>query len=145
SAHGWPSGAPSIVPDPLFTSAADLVCLEEGRSISRVRRRAIIATAILPLQPPGRTVIAPVHVEGDEHTRAWCPLGHGLAPGHVCYGCGRYDVRTTGTAPHKCADRQRAAALALPQREKFGVDNVVGAGISAGAESDRTAYPRSGV
>src|SRR5262249_40694777 len=36
-----------------------------------------------------------------------------LAPGHVRYGCGRDDARTTGTAPHKCADRQRAAALAL--------------------------------
>ena len=35
------------------------------------------------------------------------------------------------------------AALTLPQREKLGVDDVVGAGISAGAESDGTAYPRS--
>jgi hypothetical protein len=31
-------------------------------------------------------------------------------------------------APHKCADGQRAAALALPQREKLGVDDVVGKG-----------------
>jgi hypothetical protein len=66
-----------------------------------------------------------------------------LAPGHVRYGCGRDDARTTGTAPHNCADRQRAVALALPQREKLGVDDVIGLDISAGAESGRAAYPRS--
>jgi hypothetical protein len=47
-------------------------------------------------------------------------------------------------APHKCADWQRAAALALPQSEKLGIDDVVGAGISAGAKSNRAAFPRSG-
>jgi cold shock protein len=47
-----------------------------------------------------------------------------------------------GTAPHECADRQRAAALASPQREKLGVDDVVGAGVSAGAEPGREANPR---
>jgi hypothetical protein len=42
-----------------------------------------------------------------------------LAKGHVRYGCARDDARTTGTARHKCADRQRAVALALPQRESL--------------------------
>src|ERR671934_270763 len=74
------------------------------------------------------------------------PLGASrLTQGHVRYGCGRHDARTTRTAPHKCADWQRAAALALPQGKKFGVDDVIGAGITAGAESDGTANPRSGV
>src|SRR5262249_46786827 len=85
------------------------------------------------------------HAGGGEHPATGVSSWPRLPPGHVRYGCGRDDARTTGTAPHKCADRQRAAALTLPQREKLGVDDVVGAGISAGAESDRTAYPRGGV
>src|SRR6516162_4813197 len=71
--------------------------------------------------------------------------GGASLPGHVRYGCGRDDAQTAGTAPDKCADWQRAAALALPQSEKLGIDDVVGAGISAGAESGRAAFPRSGL
>jgi hypothetical protein len=36
-------------------------------------------------------------------------------------------------------------AFALPQSEKLGIGNVVGTRKPAGAESDRAAYPRSGL
>ena len=48
----------------------------------------------------------------------------------------------TGTAPHKRADWQRAAALASPQREELGVDDVIGAGVPARAKPGREANPR---
>jgi|SRR6516164_4150918 len=104
---------------------------------------ALFLDAILPLGPYGKARAAlergVLGVEG----LGKLPGGASL-PGHVRYGCGRDDARTAGTARHKCADRQRAAALALPQSEKLGIDDVVGAGISAGAESDRAAFSRSG-
>ena len=64
-------------------------------------------------------------LEGGEHPARAGSSWPRLAKGHVRYGCGRDDTRTTWTAPHKCADRQRGVALALPQREKLGVDDVV--------------------
>src|SRR6516165_9261391 len=50
-----------------------------------------------------------------------------------------------GTAPQEGTDRDRAVALAAPQREEFGVDDVVAAGPSAGTESGRKANPRRGL
>jgi hypothetical protein len=54
-------------------------------------------------------------------------------------------LSAAGTAPHKCADRQRAAALASAQREELSVDDVVSAGVSAGAEPRGVANPRRGL
>src|SRR6516165_11166740 len=50
-----------------------------------------------------------------------------------------------GTAPQEGADRHWAVALAAPQREEFGVDDVVAAGPSAGTEPSRKANPRRGL
>src|SRR5262249_22505936 len=47
-----------------------------------------------------------------------------------------------GTAPQDGADRYRAVALAAPQREELGVDDVVAAGPSAGTEPSCKANPR---
>src|SRR5262245_702925 len=51
----------------------------------------------------------------------------------------------TGAAPQERANRHRAVALAAPQREELGVDDVVGAGISARAEPGGIANPRRGL
>src|SRR2546430_16718578 len=130
--------------------------MDPGRPRAGTRSPASRAAARAPGRPGCRTdekrnEFAPVH-SITSSARASSAGGSSnpidlavlrLAPGHVRYGCGRDDARTTGTAPHNCADRQRAVALALPQREKLGVDDVIGLGISAGAESGRAAYPRS--
>jgi hypothetical protein len=50
-----------------------------------------------------------------------------------------------GTTPQEGADRHRAVALAAPQREEFGVDDVVAAGPSAGTEPGREANPCRGL
>src|SRR5262249_27795740 len=51
----------------------------------------------------------------------------------------------SGTAPQDDAHRSRAVALALPQREELGVDDVVGASEPARAEPGRKASPRRGL
>src|SRR5262245_64566850 len=51
----------------------------------------------------------------------------------------------SGTAPQDDAHRSRAVALASPQREELGVDDVVGASESARAEPGRKASPRRGL
>src|SRR5215467_8744994 len=55
-------------------------------------------------------------------------IGAGLSRVHASTEKRRFSS-AAGTAPHECADRQRAAAL-------------VGAGVSAGAEPGREANPR---
>src|SRR5262249_13702439 len=51
----------------------------------------------------------------------------------------------SGTAPKEGAHRNRTIALASPQREELGVDDVVGAGEPARAEPGRKASPRRGL